>query len=300
MANPKQCRGRTSRRSLRGASAVLALAVVLAMGAVTTQSAQAQTFTVLYSFTWGSDGAYPYAGLVTDTDGDLYGTTANSGASNYRVVFKLDSGGTETVLHSFTGSSDGGYPYAGLVRDTAGALYGTAAYGGASNYGVVFKVDSGGTETVLYNFTRGTTDGWNPLGGLVRDTLGNLYGTTSGCGSSNYGTVFEVDTGGTETVLHSFTRLDGANPVYAGLLMDQKGNLYGVTSEGGTFSQGVVYKLSKGGTFKVLHSFTGGTTDRVLPLRNSDYGQEHLSLWHYLEMRRLQRGDCVEGEQQRH
>ncbi len=238
-------------------------AVVLVLGLVATQSAQAQTFTALHTFTWGPGGAYPYAGLVRGTAGALYGTTANSGSSNYGVIFKVDMRGTETVLHSFSGGADGGYPYGGLVRGTSGALYGTTAYGGASNYGVVFKMDRSGTETVLHSFAGGTADGCNPYGGLLRDKGGNLYGTSETCGASGVGTVFRVDRKGTETILHSFAggTTDGAYPFYTSLLEDKSGNLYGVTSRGGTSNLGVVYKLSKSGILTVLHSFTGGTTD---------------------------------------
>jgi uncharacterized repeat protein (TIGR03803 family) len=258
---------RNSKIRLGAASAALTLVVVLMLGLVTTQSAQAQTFTDLYNFTGGADGGYPYATLVRDAAGNLYGTTYIGGSSSYGTVFKVDTSGTETVLYSFTGGADGGYPFAGLVRDTAGNLYGTTYYGGSSNYGTVFKVATSGTETVLHTFAGGTTDGCYPYGGLLRDKAGNLYGTTEVCGASSQGTVFKVATSGTETVLHSFTggTTDGGNPLYTSLLMDKKGNLYGVTYGGGTSSEGVVYKLSKTGTLTVLHSFSGGTTDGCYP-----------------------------------
>jgi uncharacterized repeat protein (TIGR03803 family) len=253
---------------LRAASAVLALTITLVLGVVTTHAVQAQTFTVLYNFTGGTDGANPYGNLVRDKRGNLYGTADNGGSSDYGVVFKVDTSGTETVLHSFTGgTTDGRSPVAGLVQDPGGSLYGTTTYGGASNYGVVFKVDASGTETILYNLAGGTTDGCYPYGGLIRDKAGNLYGTTTECGASSMGTVFEVSKTGTETVLHSFTGWpkDGGFPYYASLLMDKKGNLYGVAEQGGSSNEGVVFKLSKSGTLSVLHSFTGGT-DGCIPL----------------------------------
>lgn len=124
--------------------------------------------TTLHSFTGGSDGGIPAAGLVRDTVGNLYGATANGGASNSGVVFKLDSmGGHSKVLHGFTGA-DGSNPYGTLVRDAAGNLYGTTGGGGANGGGVVFKVDPAGTETVLYSFTGGS-DGNYPTAGLVQD-----------------------------------------------------------------------------------------------------------------------------------
>jgi len=266
MTNSVQQRSWTSMLRKRSAIPALALAFLLFSGAVTTQSAQAQTFTVLYSFPW-LNGANPYAGLVRDAAGNLYGTTFDGGAYGYGTVFKVDPTDQETVLHSFTGGNDGGAPYGGLVRDKAGNLYGTTYQGGGSGVGTVFKMDTSGTETVLYSFTGTSGDGCYPSGGLLRDGMGNLYGTTANCGNSGAGTVFKVHPNGTETVLHSFANgsKDGAVPTLTSLIMDKKGNLYGVTSEGGSADEGVAYKLSKNGTLTVLHSFTGGTTDGCDP-----------------------------------
>ncbi len=161
------------------AARVALLFLLLVLGA----SGQAQTFTTLYKFTGGSDGAFPYAGVIPDQAGNLFGTTTNGGeADGYGcgVVYKLNTAGTETVLHSFTGyPSDGCAPYAPVVRDSAGNIYGTTAGGGSNYDGTVFKVDSTGKETVLYSFT-GQSDGCWPYQGLVRDKAGNSYGTTYG------------------------------------------------------------------------------------------------------------------------
>jgi uncharacterized repeat protein (TIGR03803 family) len=225
----------------------LAIGAMFVTALIGTPAAQAQTYTVLHRFT-GADGRIPseYGHLIEDPAGNFYGTTVSGGASNWGVVFKLDTTGTETVLHSFTGSADGGYPLAGLIRDSAGNLYGTTQSAGIGLAGVVFKVDTAGTETVLYAFTGGA-DGAYPLGGLVRDSAGNLYGTASGGGASSQGAVFKVDTTGTETVLYSFTGgEDGGYPL-AGLTQDSAGNLYGTTSYGGsgrvTSGDGVVFML---------------------------------------------------------
>ncbi len=267
MSNPVQYANWISRTCLRAASAALTLAVVLALGVVATRSAQAQTFTDLYNFTGSSDGGNPWAGVVQDAKGNLYGTTYYYGSSNFGVVFEVDTNGTETVLYSFTGANDGGFPFAPLIQDAKGNFYGTTAYGGANNQGTVFEVNTKGTETVLYNFGGGTTDGCHPYGGLLRDKAGNFYGTTEECGSSGYGTVFEVSKSGKETVLHSFAGApsDGKYPLYTSLLMDAKGNLYGVTEEGGASSYGLVYQLSKKRKLTVLHSFAGAT-DGCYPL----------------------------------
>jgi uncharacterized repeat protein (TIGR03803 family) len=150
--------------------------------------------TVLHSFTeTGGDGAYPEAGLVEDAQGNLYGTTIYGGAFGYGMVFKLDSTGKETVLHSFAGTArDGMDPAAGLVRDAEGNLYGTTGAGGAYSFGTVFKVDSTGNEAVLYSFKGTGGDGAYPAAGLVWDSHGDLYGTTRDGGASGYGTVFKL------------------------------------------------------------------------------------------------------------
>jgi uncharacterized repeat protein (TIGR03803 family) len=266
MTNSVQSLYVASRLRKRVAIPALALAFLFFSGLTTTQSAQAQTFTVLYSFPW-VDGANPYAGVVRDAGGNLYGTTFDGGASGVGTVFSVDPAGNETVLHSFTGGYDGGSPYGGLVRDKAGNLYGATYSGGTSGVGTVFKIDTDGTETVLHNFTGISGDGCYPYGGLFRDEAGNLYGTTANCGASGAGTVFKVDPAGKETVLHSFGNgpSDGAVPTLTSLIMDRKGNLYGVTSEGGSAGEGVVYKLSKNRKLTVLHSFTAGKTDGCGP-----------------------------------
>jgi len=241
------------------ARATLALVAEFALAVFAMQSAQAQTFTALHDFTGKPDGAEPLAGLARDAAGNLYGTTVSGGASSYGTVFKVDTSGTETVLYAFTGSPDGGRPYAGLTRDTAGNLYGTTEVGGAYGLGTVFKVDSTGTESVLYSFT-GSPDGAYPDAPLVRDAAGNLYGTTVSGGPSNSGAVFKVDTSGTENVLYSFDGSDGASPV-AGLTFDKTGNLYGTTFSGGPYGHGNVFKLtpsSGGWKESVLYTFTGG------------------------------------------
>jgi len=143
-----------------------------------------------------------------------------------------------------------------LVRDTAGNLYGTTSAGGSS-YGVVFKVNKSGKETVLHSFAG--SDGSYTRGAVIRDANGELYGTAQAGGSFGYGRVFKVDGSGTETTLYSFAggTTDGCYP-YGGLLRDAAGNLYGTTSQcGGTSNAGTVFKLSKSGKETVLHSFTG-------------------------------------------
>jgi uncharacterized repeat protein (TIGR03803 family) len=257
---------RISKIRLGEASAALTLAVVIGLGVMTTHSAQAQTFTDLHNFIGGADGATPYAGVVEDTAGNLYSTTYyGGGTSDSGTVFKISKAGKESVLYSFLGGNDGAHPTAGLVLDTKGNLYGTTPSGGTAGFGTVFKLSEKGKKTVLYNFAGGSSDGCGPNGALLRDSAGNLYGTTYSCGASSAGTVFKVSPAGKETLLHSFTGTDGGYPFLTALLMDAKGNLYGVTELGGTSSYGVLYKLSKAGKLTVLHNFTGGTSDGCLP-----------------------------------
>jgi uncharacterized repeat protein (TIGR03803 family) len=213
--------------------------------------------TVLYSFTGGADGSFPYAGVIRDSAGNLYGTTLVGGPAELGEVFELDAAGNETVLFSFPGPTDGEWPTAGVIRDPAGNLYGTTEYGGRANAGVVYKVNTAGREKVLYSFTGGA-DGSFPYAGVIRDSAGNLYGTTTAGGASNSGVVYKVNTAGQETVLYSFTgAADGGLP-FAGVIRDSAGNLYGTTTAGGASNSGVVYKVNTAGQETVLYSFGAG------------------------------------------
>ena len=230
-------------------------------------------FDVLYNFTGGADG-YGYAVISTpilDQDGNLYGTTDMGGytggscsPTGCGVVFKLDPSGNETVLHTFTGNPDGSTPYGGLVRDTAGNLYGTTWY---SN-GLVFKLDPQGNKTVLHTFTA-PSDGTHPIATLIRDKRGNLYGVTQyggnlSCqvsGIPGCGVVFKLNPNGKETVLHRFSgNRDGGIP-YGSLVQDKAGNLYGTTLFGGNTAPcpgggcGVLFKLDPRGHETVLYDF---------------------------------------------
>ena len=235
---------------------LLAIGVCVALAS----PALAQTLRTLYRFTGGADGSNSYGGLIADAEGNLYGTTAWGGSSYCEsglgcgTVFKLDRAGKETVVYSFTGGTDGATPYAGLISDAEGNLYGTTAYGGSSNYGTVFRLDATGKQTVLHSFNG--ADGAGVYAGLIRDAERNLYGTTFSGGEFGMGTVFKLDAAGNETVLHSFKGADGENP-YADLIRDAKGNLYGTTENGGASGYGTVFKLDAAGNETVLHSFKG-------------------------------------------
>ncbi len=245
-------RNRISPVRLSVQSAASALATFLLI-TVSTPSGKAQTFSTLYSFTGGTDGANPHSDLVRDSAGNLYGTTLAGGTSGAGTVFKLDTSGHQTVLHSFTGNPDGAQPTSGLVRDSAGNLYGTTQAGGTSGAGAVFKVDALGQETVLYSF--GGLHGSSPRATPILDAAGNLYGTTYFGGLRGFGTVYKLDPSGVETVLHSFDFGEGAYP-QAGVIMDAAGNLYGTTGGCALLAcQGTVFKVDTLGNEMVLHSF---------------------------------------------
>jgi uncharacterized repeat protein (TIGR03803 family) len=252
----------------RRARVAMLLATVLALSLIGARSAGAQTFTVLHRFNGQAGGTQPVGGVVVGALGNLYGVTEYGGSFNFGILFRLNPNLRETVPHSFSGG-DGLYPAAPLIWGPNGSLYGTTVDGGTPEgggcrhgCGTVFTVDKTGKETVLYAF-QGGTDGGNPAARLVWDHNGNLYGTTfSGGDLSCYvggcGVVFKLDRTGKQTVLYSFADLtDGKMPV--GLVLDNAGNLYGTTYDGGNFGHGAVFKLDQTGTLTVLYSFTAGS-----------------------------------------
>ena len=251
--------------------------------------------TVLYSFSGGADGNQPSSGLLRDSKGNLYGTTFWGGNtncvlnSNYPAgcgtVYKLDSAGHLSVLYTFQGGTDGAWPQ-GLVLDSAGNLYGVTFYGGDLNCplfpgggcGVVFKISSTGTFSVLYTF-HGGSDGGIPEGFLTLHGAAVYGGTANGgisanCGGFGCGVVFGVSTStGTEKALYAFTGdTDGAVPV-SQFLFDTNGNLYGAAVAGGNTACtnngfvgcGVIFRLSPSGTETVLHTFQGTPNDGATP-----------------------------------
>ncbi len=223
--------------------------------------------TVIHSFGTGTDGAQPIGGVVLDSAGNVYGTTSLGGADGNGTVFEAQRSGktwTESVLYSFTGGSDGINPPAGVSLDTHGNLFGTTSFGGAYGVGVVYELSpssSGWTETILYNF-QGLNDGQNPVGGVVVDRAGNLYGTTFDGGVNGGGTVYELSPssgGWTFTVLYSFT--GGYGGPYNKLTL-AKGDIYGFTNAEGANGLGSVFKLApSNGAWKLtdLHDFAGGS-----------------------------------------
>lgn len=250
--------------------------------ALAASAAEARSYSVLHSF-HGADGRDPRAGLVADKDGNLYGTASVGGdltlnrKLGFGTVFKIAADGGFSILHVFMGGKlgDGGLPLANLVLDRLGNLYGTTYLGGHGT-GTVFKLAPDGTETIVHAFTPKHGDGALPTAGLIRDSDGRLYGTTSqggiaNCNSRGCGTVYKIAPDGTESLIYAFRGgSDGATPSNGALVKDDAGNFYGTTVAGGdvgcsTGICGVVYKLTPRGQETVLHAFAGGS-DGSYPL----------------------------------
>jgi uncharacterized repeat protein (TIGR03803 family) len=222
---------------------------------------------VIHNFTGSSnDGAFPQGGVTLGTDGNFYGTTYEGGSVTAGAVFKVTPRGAATTLYSFTGGSDGAYPYAPPVEGNDGNFYGTTTEGGNtkvcnSGCGTIYKITPAGALTTLHQFD--ITHGYAPYGPLVLGTDGNFYGTTLDGTSANAGVIFKISPAGKFTLLFSFDNTHGENP-FAGLVHGADGNFYGTTINGGSTGAGVVFKITPGGKLTVLHNMNG-TTDGARP-----------------------------------
>src|SRR5271165_1156389 len=282
------------RVGLHAGSCGLVSALLLAVAILSSQTLEAQTFNVIHNFTGGQDGGSPFAGLIMDKAGNLYGTTAFGGSGNgtvFRLVFK-SSHWVFQPLYSFAGGTDGANPQARVIIGPDGALYGTTQNGGMG-HGTVFKLSPQPTacktalcawkETVIYRFAAGA-DGDSPFSEVVFDQSGNLYGTTvlggTGTCNTNYtcGVVFELTPSGgswIESILYRFTGgNDGGSPA-AGLIFDGAGNLYGTATVGGLNNKGTVFQLTpegSGWSENVLYSFMG--SDGYQPASSLTFDQK--------------------------
>jgi uncharacterized repeat protein (TIGR03803 family) len=232
------------------------------------------TYFTLYRFQGARDGSFPQGPLIFDKAGNLYGTTISGGGnwSAKGTVFELSPQAvgywTVKTLHVFENGSDAFYAGSGVMFDTFGNLLGATCGGGLFNGGTLFELSptSRGpwTEKILYNFASSSTDGICPTG-LTPDLAGNLFGTATGGGTHNYGTVFELTptTGGwTEQMLYTFS--GGSDGYYpnGGPVLDSSGNLYGSTGYGGIYNGGIVFKLTPNAdtwTETILHNFGNGS-----------------------------------------
>jgi uncharacterized repeat protein (TIGR03803 family) len=257
--------------------------VVVAFCVVTAIASHAQTFGSLLTLT-DTDGALPVAALIQGTNGNLYGTNSMNGQNGFGAegtFFQIAPGGQLVFLYSFcseTNCADGASPSAPLAQNVSGSFLGTTKLGGANNAGTVFQISTSGTTTTLYSFCSQTncTDGESPEAGLVQGPNGNYYGTTnwggSGVGSECFngslgcGTIFEITTSGTQTVIYSFCSQtncsDGSLP--RSLTLGTDGNFYGTTGLGGTGGAGTFFRNSpSSGQFVVLHQFQQATEGSV-------------------------------------
>jgi uncharacterized repeat protein (TIGR03803 family) len=241
-------------RRLARRAGLIACEIGLVVLGVLCDPARGQTVDVVTSFT--VPARQPVAGLVQGTDGLFYGTTRGGGASNGGTVFKIDSSGNLTTIHTFGSFNEGMDPEAGLVLASDGKFYGTTQFGGTLGLGAVFRVDTSGNATTLYSFTgKDFSDGSHPLSPLIQASDSNFYGTTSDGGASDLGAVFKMTPAGAVTIIHSFGGSDGAY-VVAGLIQGSDGKLYGTTESGGSGS-GTVFRLdTSGNNFLTLHTFS--------------------------------------------
>jgi uncharacterized repeat protein (TIGR03803 family) len=241
-------------------------------GSIFEYNTTSSTFTSLYSFNNPADGtvtAEPYAGLVMDGSGNLWGTTKNGGNMGHGSIFELASTGpgtfatTDTLIYSFTGNGDGKNPYGGLLADSTGDYFGVCRAGGTDADGTIWELANGAsTVTTLYTFTDGN-DGREPDDSLIMDSSGNLYGTAQQGGSSNRGSLFELAKNGssystTLTTLASFAGSTTGQYPWGTPVMDSQGDFFGVTEQGGTNTDGIVWEVAHGSsTVTILHSFAG-------------------------------------------
>jgi uncharacterized repeat protein (TIGR03803 family) len=233
----------------------LDIGIALAVGFFTASAAAAQTYELVHSFRNSGQpaplGKASQSRLTPAPDGYFYGTTCWGGSNGVGTIFRMDSSGGVTTLHSFA-YADGAVPLAGLVRASDGNFYGTASLGGAHNRGTVFRMDSSGSVSRLHSFDG--TDGQYPLAALIQASDDKFYGTTSDGGAHLVGSVFRIDSSGDFALLHSFDRfVDGAVP--AAELLEANGKLYGSTSEGGANDEGTLFHIDFAGDLQSIHVF---------------------------------------------
>jgi len=212
-------------------------------------------FTLLYSFPGGSGGAAPHGGLLQASDGSFYGTTTMGGSFNFGTIYRMIPGESPTVIHSFNSPSDGELPDGNLIQGTDGFLYGTTSGGGPSGGGTVFRMATDGTKfSLIHAFPSSSTDGANPLAGLLQAANGLFYGTTAAGGTSNQGTMYNVSSTGKVTILHDFTGgSDGGTPKSPLTQLGQD-NFWGTTTTGGA-AGGTLFKMDYVGVFTIRHTF---------------------------------------------
>lgn len=217
--------------------------------------------TVIKKFTLATEGGYAMGSLIQAPDGLLYGMTNSGGKGGKGTIFKVTIAGTTpgtlTVLSHLTGSAMGNVPQDNLVIGKDSAYFGVTQYGGATNYGTIFKI-CGGVTSLVRSFTR-NTDGGSPTGGLVRANDGNLYGMTETGGSYGSGTIYRITPTGVYTVLRHLQSATDGNSPRSTLVLARDGHMYGMTYSGGASGGGTIFRMTTGGVFTVLKSFVPST-----------------------------------------
>ncbi len=252
------------------------------------QLAQGESYRVIHNFTGGQDGANPYTGLTIDAAGALYGTAFNGGGNQFGTIFSLTNSGTGWVLkplYAFAGGDDGANPVAAVVIGPDGALYGSTSAGGGGpctgrsrGCGTVFSLRPPSrapasiifdwSSTILFRFSG--SDGSFPEGELTFDSAGNIYGTTEGGGSADWGLIYSLtrSNGWTQDILYQAQGDGDGEFPWGGAVFDSSGNLYGVFLENGPYNYGAVYKLTPSGsgwTESTVHGFTFHGNDGASP-----------------------------------
>ncbi|QNF34660.1 putative Ig domain-containing protein [Adhaeribacter swui] len=217
-------------------------------------------FTIRRHLDSSISGGYPQGSLVQGSNGSLYGITYQGGANGYGTIFRMALNGTFTVLHSLNYTTDGGYAQGNLIQGTDGNFYGTTYQGGTNSAGTIFKISANGKFTVLHNLDN-INDGRYPRGGLVQGTGGNYYGMTSSGGPGDQGTVFRVTSSGSYSVLAHFPESSKGQAPLGSLIQAKNGNFYGLTSSGGTYGYGTLFRLCND-SYSTLHSFNSSTSGR--------------------------------------
>ncbi|HXC05310.1 MAG TPA: choice-of-anchor tandem repeat GloVer-containing protein [Bacteroidia bacterium] len=229
--------------------------------------ATAGTYQVVHHFAgYPSDGAAPDGDLLQAGNGKLYGMTSGGGTYGGGAILECSTGGTMSLMHSFRGNNtDGGQPHGNLIQGKDSLLYGMT-YGGSSPFnGTVFSCSTGGLFSLMHVFNPGMTDGGNPYGSLIQARDGKLYGMTFAGGPISLGTIIRCTTSGSESLFALFgTNVYGYTPVGTPI-KGNDGNLYGMTYLGGAYGEGTIFQYTSSGTMKVVHTFTGSSSDGMMP-----------------------------------
>ena len=216
----------------------------------------AASFAVVRAFSdWGKN---PSGNLVRGNDGNYYGMTFSGGTFGFGTIFRITPTGSLTILRHLNSLTDGANPFGSLTLGVDGNFYGLTSSGGTNSYGVIFKITSAGVFSVLRHLSI-TADGGNPQGNLVAGTDGNFYGITRRGGSSGFGTIFKITPAGIYTVIKTLINATDGGTCYGSLANSPDGNFYGITSTGGTFSNGTIFKVTPAGIYTVLRHMKSAT-----------------------------------------